>query len=66
MVFPAFITRKLFTVSSISNLGETGKDSDYNKKLHIVLQSLADKVVCMCSICLRPFQQLVHRLLITS
>lgn len=66
MVFPAFITSKLFTVSSISNLGETGKDGDYNKKLYIITESLADKLICMCSIPLMPFQQLVCRLLINS
>lgn len=57
MVFPAFITRKLFTVSSIRNLGETGKDSDYNKKLSIITESLAEKLICLCSIPLSPFQQ---------
>lgn len=35
MGFPAFITRKLFTVSSISNLGETGKDKDYSQKVDV-------------------------------
>lgn len=54
MVFPAFITRKLFTVSSISNLGGTGKDSDHNEKLYITTESPADSHTPVFDIFLMP------------